>query len=99
MIINNDVSHTDHNGIDIKASDNVTIKNNRVHDAILGPTGAGLGPNVNNSHMNGIYDESASDNGRAGSGTNGSYSAQDLVVGQNVISNIRLGGIAGTGGR
>ena len=97
MIINNDVSHTDHNGIDIKASDNVTIKNNKVHDAILGPTGTGLGPNVNNSHMNGIYDESASDNGRTGSGTNGSYPAQNLVVEQNVISNIGLGGIAGTG--
>ncbi len=82
VIINNDVSHTDHNSIDIKASDNVTIKNNRVHDAILGPTGAGLGPNVNNSHMNGIYDESASNNGRSGSGPSGSYPAQNLVVEQ-----------------
>jgi acid phosphatase len=97
VIVNNDVSHTDHNSIDIKASDNVTIQNNKVHDAILGPTGAGLGPNVNNSHLNGIYDESVSADGRSGSGTSGSYPAQNLTVEQNIISNIGLGGTAGTG--
>ena len=97
LIINNDVSHTDHNGIDIKASDNVTIQNNKVHDAILGPAGAGLGTNVNNSHLNGIYDESVSADGRSGSGTSGSYPAQNLVVEQNVVSNIGLGGKPGTG--
>jgi hypothetical protein len=97
MFINNDVSHADLNGIAIKASDNVTIKNNKVHDGILGPTGSGLGPNVNNFHANGIYDESVSADGRSGSGPNGSYPAANLVVELNQISNIGIGGTAGTG--
>ncbi len=95
--IGNDVSHFNHHGIDVKASDNFVAQGNVVHDAYLGPSSSLLGANVNNLNLDGIYSESDSSDGRSGSGPGGSYPARNLVVQQNIVYNVGIGGPGSVG--
>ncbi|HLH78194.1 MAG TPA: hypothetical protein VKV28_15425 [Candidatus Binataceae bacterium] len=94
----NDVSHFNHSGIDCKSSSNWHVIGNRVHDAVLAPHRSGLGASVTNRRgFNAIYVEAQPDNGRRGDGIAGSYPAGGLEIRDNLIWNVGLGGIAGTG--
>jgi len=98
LAIGNDVSHFNHSGIDCKSSSAWHVIGNRVHDAVLAPRRPGLGASVTNRRgFNAIYVEAQPDNGRRGDGPDGSYPAGGLEIRDNLIWNVGLGGIAGTG--
>lgn len=98
VAIGNDVSHFNHSGIDCKSSSDWQVIGNRVHDALLAPRGAGLGASVTNRRgPNAIYVEARPDNGRRGDGPHGSYRAGGTEIRDNLIWNVGLGGVAGTG--